>query len=130
MSTPISALQPTIVADYRSAATFQAGHFSPVPLGHTDRVKAVLSCFEPGQFIPVHAPAIDVTFVILEGEGVIVAGDQEAEVGPGAIVIVPAGAARGIKATTRLIAVHLVSPPPTEADHAEVQSKLRQGSWR
>lgn len=130
MSTPESALQPTIVADYRQAARFQAAHFSPVALGQTDRVKAVLTCFEPGQFIPVHTPGIDVTFVILEGEGAIVAGDQEAEIGPGAIVIVPAGAARGIKATTRLIAMHLVSPIPTEADHAEVHSKLGQGSWR
>jgi quercetin dioxygenase-like cupin family protein len=59
-----------------------------------------------------------------------VAGDQEAEVGPGAIVLVPAGSARGVKAKTRLVAVHLVSPPPTEADHTEVQAKLRQGSWR
>ena len=130
MRTPVSALQPTIVADYRSVASFQAEHFSPVALGQTDRAKAVLTCFEPGQFIPIHTPAIDVTFVILEGEGAIVAGDQEAEGGPGAIVIVPANVARGIKATTRLIAVHLVSPPPTDADHTEVQRKLRQGSWR
>ncbi|MCC6175198.1 MAG: cupin domain-containing protein [Chloroflexi bacterium] len=130
MSTPANALQPTIVADYRAVAAFQAGRFSPVALGQTDHVKVVLTCFEPGQFIPVHTPGIDVTLVILEGEGTIVAGDQEAEVRSGAVVIVPAGAARGVKATTRLIAVHLVSPPPTEADHAEVQSKLRQGSWR
>jgi quercetin dioxygenase-like cupin family protein len=123
-------LQPTLVLDYRQAATFQADRFSPVSLGQTDRVKAVLTCFEPGQFIPVHSPGIDMTLVVLEGEGTVVAGDQEAEVGPGAIVIVPAGAARGVKARTRLIAVHLVSPPPTEADHTEVHSRLRLGTWR
>ncbi len=123
-------MQATIVSDYRGAAVFQDGRFSPVALGQTDRVKVVLTCFEPDQFIPVHSPGIDMTLVVLEGEGTVVAGDQEAEVGPGAIVIVPAGSARGVRARTRLVAVHLVSPPPTEADHTEVQAGLRRGDWR
>ena len=123
-------MQPAILPDYRQSTAFQPDRFSPVPLGQTDRVKIVLTCFEPGQVIPVHSPGVDMTLVVLEGTGTVVAGDEEAEVGPGAIVIVPAGAARGVRATTRLVAVHLVSPPPTEADHAEVQAKLRQGTWR
>src|SRR4051812_6738461 len=123
-------MQAAIVSDYRSAASFQDGRFSPVSLGQTDRVKVVLTCFEPDQYIPVHSPGVDMTLVVLEGEGTIVAGDDEAEVGPGAIVIVPAGSARGVRAKTRLVAVHLVSPPPTEADHTEVQAKLQRGSWR
>ena len=130
MSTPAGTLQPIVVLDYHAAATFLAERFSPVPLGQTDRIKAVLTCFEPGQFIPVHSPGIDMILVVLEGQGTIVAGDQECSVKPGAIVIVPAGAARGVKATTRMIAVHLVSPPPTEADHTEVHARLRQGTWR
>jgi quercetin dioxygenase-like cupin family protein len=130
MSSAPDALQPVLVADYRDATTFQAERFTPVALGQTERTKAVLTCFEPGQFIPVHSPRVEMTLVVLEGEGVVVAGDQEAEVRPGAVVIVPAGAARGVKATTRLVALHLVSPPPTEADHAQVQAGLRQGSWR
>ena len=88
--------------------------------------------WQPGGTPPIahRHPGQDEEFVILEGEGTIVAGDQEAEVGPGAVVIVPAGSARGVKATTRLLALHIVSPPPTEADHAEVHTKLRQGAWR
>jgi len=123
-------MQPTIVPDYRQAAVFQAERFSPIALGQTDRVKVVLTCFEPGQHIPVHSPGVDMTLVVLEGTGTVVAGDREVEVGPGTIVVVPAGAARGVTAASRLVAVHLVSPPPTEADHAEVQAKLRQGRWR
>jgi quercetin dioxygenase-like cupin family protein len=130
MSTTAETLQPAVIRDYHAAATFLAGRFSPVPLGQTERFKVVLTCFEPGQFIPVHSPGIDMALVVLEGEGTVVAGDQEAEVYPGAIVIVPAGAARGIRAASRLIAVHLVSPPPTDGDHAEVQAKLSQGTWR
>lgn len=120
----------TILRDYRQAATFQEGRFSPVPIGGTERFRAVLTCFEPGQFIPVHSPGVDMALVVLEGQGQMVADQDEVEIGPGSIVIVPAGAARGIKAATRLVAVHLVAPPPTEADHAEVQARLQQGVWR
>jgi quercetin dioxygenase-like cupin family protein len=123
-------VEPAILRDYRQSTAFQPDRFSPVLLGQSEQVKVVLTCFEPGQNIPVHSPGVDMTLVVLEGNGTVVAGDQEAEVGPGAIVIVPAGAARGVRATTRLVAVHLVSPPPTEADHAEVQARLRQGTWR
>ncbi|MFN8633857.1 MAG: cupin domain-containing protein [Chloroflexota bacterium] len=130
MSAATGAIQPAVIRDYHTAATFLADRFSPVSLGQTERVKVVLTCFEPGQFIPVHSPGIDMTLVVLEGEGTVIAGDEQADVAPGSIVIVPAGAARGIKATTRLVAVHLVSPPPTQADHAQVQVGLSQGTWR
>lgn len=123
-------LQPSIIHHYQAATRFVAERFSPVPLGQTERVKVVLTCFEPGQFIPVHSPGVDMALVVLEGDGTVVAGDQESDVSAGSIAIVPAGQARGIKARTRLVAVHLVSPPPTEGDHAQVQTGLRQGSWR
>jgi quercetin dioxygenase-like cupin family protein len=123
-------VEPLIMPDYQQFTRFQSERFSPVPIAETDRVRVVLTCFEPGQFIPVHRPDVDVALVILEGEGVVVAGESEATVGPGAIVVAPAGQARGVKATTRLVAVHLVSPPPTEADHAEVQRGFQRGTWR
>jgi quercetin dioxygenase-like cupin family protein len=123
-------MQPTIVHHYRDAARFQDGRFTPVELGQTERVKAVLTCFEPDQFIPVHSPGVDMTLVVLEGEGTVVAGDREVEVSAGAIIVVPADSARGVRARTRLVAVHLVAPPPTASDHTEVQAKLQQGSWR
>lgn len=123
-------MDPTIVTDYRESARFDAERFSPVALAQTERLKVVLTCFEPGQFIPVHAPGVDMALVILEGNGLVVAGQMESSVGPGAIVVVPAGEFRGVKASTRLIAVHVVSPPPVESDHAAVQAGLRQGTWR
>jgi quercetin dioxygenase-like cupin family protein len=123
-------MKPTILTNYREAVVFREGQFSPVGIGGTERMKAVLACFEPGQFIPVHSPAVDMTLVVLEGEGQMVAGDWEGAIGPGAMIIVPAGAARGIKATTRLVVLHLVAPPPTEADHSAVQAGLARGAWR
>jgi quercetin dioxygenase-like cupin family protein len=123
-------MQAAILSSYRDAVRFLPERFSPVAVAQTQRVKVVLTCFEPGQFIPVHSPGVDMALVILEGTGVVVAGDDEASVGPGAIVLVPGGEARGIKATTRLVAVHMVSPPPTESDHSEVQAQLNKGAWR
>ena len=119
-----------IVARYETLASFTPDRFHPIPFGQSERSRALLVCLEPGQFIPVHAPDVDIVFVILEGEGTLVAGAREELVGPGAIAFAAAGEARGLQARTRLVAVHVVSPPPTEGDHAAVMAGLERGSWR
>lgn len=121
-----------LITDYREKVRFERERFTPVPLGESAQTRALLVCLEPGQFIPVHQPAVDVTFVILEGSGAIVAGPNEASVGPGAIAFVAAGEARGLRASgaERLVALHVVSPPPTADDHGAVMDGLRRGSWR
>ena len=119
-----------VLSSYRNRAAFAKDRFNPVVVSGTERVRVVLVCCEPGQFIPVHQPGVDLTFVILEGEGQLVAGAQEEHVSAGAIAFIPAGEARGLKAETRLVALHVVTPPPTEADHAGVAEKLKQGVWK
>jgi quercetin dioxygenase-like cupin family protein len=115
---------------YRKLVSFRTEKFNPVVLGGSAHMKAVLTCLEPGQFIPVHRPGVDMLLVVLEGEGRVVAGDREEPAQPGTTVFVPAGEARGLKADSRLIAVHVVSPPPTDADHFEVAARLKQGTWK
>lgn len=115
---------------YRDAAAFAQGKFNPVALAGNERAKVILACFEPGQFIPVHRPGVDLALVVLEGTGAIVAGEKEERLGPGTVAFIPAGEARGIKAETRLVLLHVVTPPPTEADHAEVKKGLMRGTWR
>ena len=115
---------------YRDAVAFRPEQFNPVALAANERARVLLVCCEPGQFIPVHRPGVDIVLLVLEGEGRIVAGDQEADITPGAVAFIAAGEARGIRADTRLVALHVVTPPPTDADHAEVVRGLRQGSWR
>ena len=68
--------------------------------------------------------------MVLEGEGRVVAGDREESAQPGTTIFVPAGEARGLRADSRLVAIHVVSPPPTEADHVEVAARLKQGTWK
>lgn len=119
-----------IVVRYDTLASFTPDRFHPIPFGQSERTRALLVCLEPGQFIPVHAPGVDIVFVVLEGEGTLVAGEGEAEVGPGAIAFAAAGEARGLRARTRLVAVHVVAPPPTDADHGAVMAGLARGTWR
>ena len=109
---------------------FSSDRFNAVPVGATSRVRVFLVCLEPGQFIPVHRPAVDIAIIVLEGDGRVLAGDREEEVRPGAVVMVPAGEARGLLATARLVALTVVTPPPTDQDHAEVAVGLRRGRWR
>ena len=123
-------MSENVVINYKTVASFSPERFTPVPFGQSERSRALLVCLEPGQFIPVHSPGVDITFVILEGEGTLVVGDHEQVVGPGALAFAAAGEARGLRARTRLIAVHVVAPPPTEEDHTAVMAGLRRGSWR
>jgi len=119
-----------ILSSYQEVVDFRPERFNPVVLAESDRTKVILACFEPGQFISVHRPGVDLTLVVLEGEGQIVAGDDEQHVGPGAVAFVPAGEARGIKAETRLVLLHVVTPPPTDEDHVQVMAGLQRGAWR
>jgi quercetin dioxygenase-like cupin family protein len=118
------------LASYRDGIAFRPERFNPVLVAAGSHMKAVLTCLEPGQFIPVHRPGVDMVLVVLEGDGQIVAGDAETPVQTGAVIFVPAGEARGLKAGTRLVALHVVGPPPSEKDHVEVMSKLKQGIWQ
>jgi quercetin dioxygenase-like cupin family protein len=118
------------VCRYRESVAFGAQRFNPVPIEGNERARALLVCFEPGQFIAVHRPRVDLTVVALEGEGLLVAGERDESIVPGTIAFVPAGEVHGVPATTRLVVLTVVTPPPTDADHAEVASRLRRGAFR
>ena len=64
----------TILGSYRDAVAFRPDRFNPVLLAAGAHMKAVLTCLEPGQFIPVHRPGVDMTLLVLEGDGQIIAG--------------------------------------------------------
>jgi quercetin dioxygenase-like cupin family protein len=86
------------LASYRDAVNFRPERFNPVLVAAGTHMKAVLTCFGQGQFIPVHTPAVDMALLVLEGDGQIVAGDVQEAIHPGAVVFVPAREARGVKA--------------------------------
>jgi quercetin dioxygenase-like cupin family protein len=102
--------------------------FNPRAFHADDVQKTVLGYFEPGQFIPVHAPESTLTVVVHEGGGIVRDGDDEHEVEAGSVVVVPAGVERGVRAGNEGIeAALVVSPPPTEADHEKVREGIQKG---
>jgi quercetin dioxygenase-like cupin family protein len=116
--------------DVDAERTYDDARFVPREVSRTERQKTVCGYFEPGQFIPVHAPDSDVTIVVQSGEGIAREGDTEHAVDPGSVVTVPAGTDRGVKAADeRLEAVLVTAPPPTDAEHDPVRRGLREGTF-
>ena len=117
--------------DIDSERDYTDEQFSAQGVFRTERSKAVCAYFEPGQFIPVHAPDSDVTVVVQSGTGLVRDGDTDHEVEPGSVVSVPAGKDRGVRATEgeRLEAVLVTAPPPTDAEHEPVRRGLRNGDF-
>ena len=113
--------------DFDAKRTYDGEKFSTVEVFRSERMKAVCGYFEPGQFIPVHAPSSDVVIDVRSGTGLVRDGNEEHYVSPGDVVTVEAGTARGIKADddSRLEALLVTAPPPTDAEHEPVRRGLR-----
>jgi len=119
-----------LVVDSRDWLQFRAEAFTAVALAATPRMRVLLVNLLSGQFLPVHAPQVDLAALVVEGEGLCVAGGHEGAVRAGTVLVAPAGAPRGFQAHTRMVLFVALSPPPTEADHAEVGRKFAEGRWR
>jgi quercetin dioxygenase-like cupin family protein len=117
--------------DFDAARAYDDGQFSAVEVFHSDRMKVVCGYFEPGQFIPVHAPASDVAIHVQSGTGVVRDGDTERAVEQGDVVVVEADTDRGVKADEngRLEALLVTAPPPTDAEHDPVRRGLKQSEF-
>ncbi|MCC6383359.1 MAG: cupin domain-containing protein [Dehalococcoidia bacterium] len=100
MSTHI-AMPPIYLADARQQVRYTPEGPQPQFVLDGDQAKVILAGLEAGQRIPVHPEALAV-YVILEGQGVMQVGEQEFPIGPGSLVVTPAGSARGMVAETRL----------------------------
>lgn len=107
-----------LVGSARALANYTADGFGRRLLAVTDSMKAVLTAFHAGQEIPVHAPPAAMVMSVLDGDGQVRVGNEVSHVRAGDVVTVPAGVARGVLAgPAGLVALHVVSPPPTDADH-------------
>jgi quercetin dioxygenase-like cupin family protein len=117
--------------DFDAERTYDDAKFSAEAVHRSESSKVICGYFEPGQFIPVHAPESDITVVVRSGNGIVRDGDTEHEVEPGDVVVVEADTDRGIKADrdNRLETLMVVSPPPTDAEHAPVREGLRKGQF-
>lgn len=119
-----------LIESYKQSAAFRPEKFNPVVIAENQRVKVIEACFESGQFIPVHQPDVDLTLVVLEGSGTLATDGREQRIVPGTLAFIPAGESRGLKADTRLILLHVVTPSPGNADHVQVVAGLAKGAWK
>lgn len=112
-------------------ARFDEERFAVSTLARTDRSITNVIGLMPGQALPVHRPASDVTIVVIEGKVTMISAKQEIEhAGPGSLLHAKAGEARGVYAEEYSVLLAVASPPPTLDDHKEIIEHLRAGTWR
>ncbi len=87
--------------DWREKIVYSKEGPKPQLLLDSEKVKVVLAGLEAGAKIPPH-PEGQGVYHFLEGRGWMTVNDELLTVGPGATVLVPAGATRGMEAETRL----------------------------
>ncbi|WP_251330455.1 cupin domain-containing protein [Haloplanus pelagicus] len=117
--------------DFDAERDYDDDRFTAVGAFRSDRAKVICAYFEPGQFIPVHAPGSDLVVSIRAGTGRVRDGDTDHRVEPGDVIVVPADTERGIRADdgSRLEALVVTAPPPTDAEHELVRRGLRRGEF-
>ena len=118
-----------VFARPKEKVTFDPNRFSPKPLFESPEMKVIQASFKAGQFIPVHKPDVHVVLYVLAGEGEVVAGSERRPVREGDLVVVPRKMARGVKAKTDMVVLHVVSPSPTEADHGNMAQRIARGDF-
>lgn len=99
--------------DWHSAVTFSRAGPGVSLLHDAAELKVVLVGLEPGQVLPEHVGP-SASFYFLDGHGAMIVGAEEIDVDAGAIVVVPTGEARGIRAGSRLVFLGSLGDPASE----------------
>lgn len=103
------------VKDYRDHVGVREDKHYKATLFQGDHLMVGLNCLEPGQTQPVHDHAeADKVYVVLEGRGQFVIGEETREAGPGEVVWTPAGLPHGVenRGAERLVLLVGIAPPP------------------
>ncbi|MBK8137858.1 MAG: 4Fe-4S binding protein [Chloroflexi bacterium] len=98
----VNSMKPMFNADWREKVVFSPGGPQPQILAEDQKLKVIIGSLELGQKIPQHPEALAV-YHFLEGTGWMTVDEERYAVGPGATVITPEGARRGVEAETRLV---------------------------
>jgi quercetin dioxygenase-like cupin family protein len=94
--------QTMFYPDAKTQAVFGENGPQPQFLVDEANFKVILGGLEAGQQIPVHPEALAL-YHFLAGTGAMTVDDEQYPITPGATVITPAGARRGMQAETRVI---------------------------
>ena len=85
--------------DFDAERTYEEERFSAQEVFRTDHSKVVCGYFEPGQFIPVHAPASDVVISVRSGTGIVREDEKAHRVSSGDIVVIEGEPPEGFELT-------------------------------
>ena len=94
-------MKTTLYADWKEKIVYSNEGPQPQILMVNDKVKFILAGLEPGQQIPEHAE-VQAIYHFLEGNGWMTVDGERMAIGPGATIVMPEGAVRGMEAKTRL----------------------------
>ena len=65
----------------------------------TESTAVVYFEVEPGEYLGRHTDSAEEILLVLEGEGIASVGDEDVEISPGSLAVVPALAPHGVRAT-------------------------------
>ncbi|BCR03367.1 hypothetical protein DESUT3_04360 [Desulfuromonas versatilis] len=89
----------TVFCDYKDKVDFNTEKANKVSLAETAHSRTTLWCLLPGQHIHPHVHAGDHIWVVLEGGGNFLSDDAPEAIGPGKVLVVPAGKSHGVENT-------------------------------
>jgi quercetin dioxygenase-like cupin family protein len=101
--------------DPRDAAEWRSDRMGKSTLWRSERLLLGVNAFEPGQAHAAHAhEGQDKVYVVIEGRGRFLLGDREHELGPGDVLVAPAGIEHGVEnpGGERLLVLAALCPPP------------------
>jgi len=105
--------------NWRDFTGESAEKFHKITLWQGEYLTLGINCLEPGQTQKTHAHSgSDKFYFVLEGRGLFILGEKEREVGPGSIVVAPAGIVHGMsnQGDSRLSVLVGISPPIKSKD--------------
>lgn len=65
----------------------------------TESTAVVYFEVEPGEYLGRHTDSAEEILLVLEGEGIATVDDEDSEIGPGSLAVVPARAPHSVRAT-------------------------------
>ena len=98
-----------------SHVAFATEKMKKVNLFDTERMFCDVYCFEPGQEQTPHAhQGSDKVYYVLQGKGRVRVGQEERELGEGAIALAPSGSEHSVKnpGPGRLVLLVFMAPKP------------------
>ncbi len=94
-------MQTTIYPDWKDKVVYSDEGPQPHVLMADEKVKFILAGLKSGQQIPDHTEA-QAIYHFLDGNGWMTVDGERTAVNPGATIVMPQGASRGMEAETQL----------------------------